>query len=357
VRGLIDNPRFTYDLVKRRAFDDNAFLLIDVGMMGGIEPYWHSLGDQIEAIGFEPDQAECDRINATPTIFRKRCFPVALDSAPQRRVIRRRAYNLASSGYYVQRYWWTNRFGLGPMDRTPFDYSLPPRESTEEQDANADIEIIETTTLVRFLAEIGVSDVDFLKVDVEGADFDVLLGAEKLLSPQGFLGVKCEVRLIPDRDIPLFHEIYAYLFSRGYFLMQMDLNRASRRVLPMPVAWEHKNHLGEPIAGPTERGQITDGDILMCRDLMADGFEPRSTKDAQRILKAAAMFEIFDLPDCAAELLLYYRPALDKIVPVADLIEQLVPLGYNPQPDFAQYVREQHRTVQRLRPNRGMRST
>jgi FkbM family methyltransferase len=354
MRNVIDNPRFTYDLVKRRAFEDNPLVLVDVGMRHGAEQYWNAFGDQLRVIGFEPDEAECERINASTTTYEKTCYPIALDRIPQVRKFRRRGYNAASNGFQSIRYWWTNRFGLGEATRDPLELLLLPRDKSEDTAMASDCEVgeISTTTLTDFAKSRNISNIDFLKVDVEGADLDVLMGSEAWLAPAGILGVKCEVRFIPDRDGGLFQDIYAYLYSRGYFLMDMALNRVSRRALPMPVAWEHENHLGEPIAGPTEVGQITDGDVLMMRDLIYDDFRPTDRADAQRILKAAALFELFNLPDCAAELMLFYREALAEFSPAEPNLDQLVPMGFDPHPTFADYVREQQRTVQRFRPNR-----
>lgn len=37
--------------------------LFDVGARGGIDPRWRPFHDYIDAVGFEPNPAECDRLN------------------------------------------------------------------------------------------------------------------------------------------------------------------------------------------------------------------------------------------------------------------------------------------------------
>ena len=61
--------------------------------------------------------------------------------------------------------------------------------------------------------------IDFLKVDVEGADLEVIRGGEKSLSD--CLGIKIEVQY-KERNIgsPLFSEIDAYL-RKSYFLLEL----------------------------------------------------------------------------------------------------------------------------------------
>ncbi len=357
MRNSMINPRLTYELVRRGVFRNQPVHIADVGMRHGLEDFWNPLKPDLDVIGFEPEQVECDRINALEVPHKQVCFPIALDSEPQTRRFVSRRRNNASSGYILHNAWWTHRFATNDEGSDPYAFKLPPRHSLEgeNEEAFAAGELtytdVETTTLTHFIADNGLACPDFLKIDTEGADYDVLIGAADHLSAGGILGVKIEYRFIPDRAGKLFHDIYSYLFEKGYFLMDIEINRASRRALPMPVAWNHTDQFGNPIGGPTEVGQPTDGDAVFFRDLLADDFKPRNDQDRHRVLKAAAMAEMFNLPDYAAELLLYYREGLAPLLDVDTVLDQLVPLGFPPPyPSFGDYVREQIRTVQRYRP-------
>lgn len=357
MQNVMTNPRLTHELVRRGIFAEDPLRLVDVGMRHGVEGFWNNFNANLDVVGFEPDQEECDRINSTSPPFRQRCFPVALDSKAQERSFFERGANNASNGFMRHNIWWTHRFGHNAASWDPLHLNLPRRESIEQETPSdvrreqVNTRTIQTSTLYEFLNEIEFECPDFLKVDTEGADFEVIQGAEKLLNPTGILGIKCEFRLIPDREGALFHEIFSYMVSKGYFLAGIEMNKSSRRAMPMPVAWNHTDQYLNPISGPTDIGQPTDGDMLFFRDLIADDYRPEKDADIRRILKTAAMLEIFGLPDCAAELLLYYKDAIASILRVEDVLDQLVPEGFpKPYPPFSEYVQEQIRTVQRYRP-------
>src|SRR5262249_10244873 len=149
--------------------------------------------------------------------------------------------------------------------------------------------------------------------------------SEGVLCKDGVFGLEVEVRFAPYIQAPLFTEICSYLETRGYRPYNVSMGRCSRRALPLELAADHRDHLNRPIVnGPTVQGQLMTGDIVFFRDLIGDGFEITDQASAARVLKAAAVFEIYKLPDCAAELLQYYRRGLSAF-PVDNFLDCLVP--------------------------------
>ena len=83
--------------------------------------------------------------------------------------------------------------------------------------------LVETDTIDDQFARNSISNMDFLKVDVEGAELDVLKGAQTVLKNQIF-AVEVETRLIEFyKNSPLFPEVYDFLLSHDFELY--DLNR------------------------------------------------------------------------------------------------------------------------------------
>ena len=104
------------------------------------------------------------------------------------------------------------------------------------------------------------------------------------------------------------------------------------------------------MVGPTTKGQIVAGDAVFFRDLIADQYVAEATdrKSQIRVLKAAAIMEIYNLPDCAAELLIYYRNALSNLVNVDDLLAQLVPNYFGRPLSYGDYIRLYNERLGRL---------
>jgi hypothetical protein len=200
---------------------------------------------------------------------------------------------------------------------------------------------VQTTTFDIVAREHNLGEIDFMKIDTEGAELDILKGATEQLGPGGVLGIEVEIRTLPTLDSPLFHEVYAYLYERGFFLADVDLYKRSRAVLPMPVAADHRDHQDRPMAaGHTIGGQVAVGDALFMRDLPTERFvpEPGNVHHLYRIIKHACLYELFAMPDAAAELFVYYRRQLMDILDVDELLTYLVP-DYFPHPVlYKQYL-------------------
>src|SRR5262249_1968558 len=78
-----------------------------------------------------------------------------------------------------------------------------------------------------------IKNIDFLKVDVQGADLDVLRGAERHLKT--CVAVFTEVEFIPMyKDQPLFADIDTYMRSQGFLLHSLagPAGRALKPITP-----------------------------------------------------------------------------------------------------------------------------
>ena len=88
---------------------------------------------------------------------------------------------------------------------------------------------VETNTIDNFCAEAGISGIDILKMDVEGAEIKVLKGASKMLSNQAIKLIYSEVMFIPHyTDGCLFHELTAFLNKHGYTLFNLYHLKSAR---------------------------------------------------------------------------------------------------------------------------------
>jgi FkbM family methyltransferase len=149
---------------------------------------------------------------------------------------------------------------------------------------------IEILTLDEACRAEGIRTIDFLQIDVQGADLDVLKGAPQLLQ-HGILGVQIEVEFAPlYLDQPLFVDIDIYLRQQQFSLFNLSKTHQPRAKFPL-------------ISRPSS-GQLLWGEAYYLRDLI-DSTYPSSLKTPQNILKLACIADILDHPDYALELLDY----------------------------------------------------
>jgi hypothetical protein len=224
---------------------------------------------------------------------------------------------------------------------------------TRETD-NSGAEVVLTDRVVaidRYCAEAGIKTIDYLKIDTDGSDYEVLLGAERMLT-DGILGVQVEVQFhgAVDREANLFSTIDLFLRERGFSLFDLDLWRYSRAALPRPFVYDN-------IPAQTRRGQLAWGEALYLRDLGDPDHERKWPEVAVQaatpgqILKLAALFDLFNLQDCAVELLLKYRDAIDAsgLAVAGELIAALIPPVAGQPVSHAQFLEHCKKLVQERR--------
>jgi FkbM family methyltransferase len=172
--------------------------VVDVGAAEyGKDPYARLTQQGLcEVIGFEPHAENCARRNATARPGH-RYLPYALGDGRLRRFYE--CQNPLTSSLYAPN---------APMLKRFSRLELPVV-------AEHDIQTHKLDDLPE------VDDIDFLKLDVQGAELDVILGATRLL--KGALLVHTEVEFIPMyTDQPLFGDVDVALRKSGFWLHRLD---------------------------------------------------------------------------------------------------------------------------------------
>lgn len=300
----------TAALVEAGAFKDQPFTVVDVGARGGVASYWSVFGDHLRIIGFDLDPDECARLNAIDP--RTRYLPYALDRQSGRRTVYVANYSASSSFYRT--------------DAAYFDRYTAGQNAVVMSEPT-----LETTTLSAALASIGLHSADFIKVDAEGAELEILQGGQDLLpSVQGILS---EMRFSKRFcGCPEYWEVEKYLREQSFELYDLDVYRLSRKALPYPYLYSNYFDDGRPAAGPSTQGQVLWADALYMRDLLG------TIPQGRNLIVAACLFEIFGLSDCAAELILAHRDTFGARVPPDELLDLLVPEVKGQSLTYKQYM-------------------
>ncbi|WP_017745153.1 FkbM family methyltransferase [Scytonema hofmannii] len=150
---------------------------------------------------------------------------------------------------------------------------------------------IETTTLDNFCHSENIGEIDFIQLDVQGAELGVLEGATKILETST-LGIITEVEFTEIyTGQPLYSDVDIYLRKQGFSLF--DLSHTHRDI--------RKNI---PLVSQTHQGALIWSDAFYFRDLIGENLTT-NLKTPEKILKLACLADVLSFPDYALELLVH----------------------------------------------------
>jgi len=337
LEGLRRDSAFARQTAER--LTKEFFELADVGCSGGIDKGWRAFGARLRAIGFDCSGPEIERLTTAEShpgvryveglvglphghpLLKKTGGKSPLHRWPPWRLSYQRTTLLreaAASGapapalrdHFAQRVWAQTWDGTPP---TGFDtdYSVPEAGEAPGGDER-------TILLEAALREMDLKDPDFLKIDVDGGDYDILRSAVALLDQPGLLGVGIEVNFVGSHDANdnSFHNVDRLMRSKGFDLFALTTRLYGSAALPWPYRYK------EP--GVTAGGRPVQGDALYLRDLSS----PMRRSDAasvsdEKLAKLAAIFALVDLPDEAAEMLLVHEQRLGSVINIPQGLDLL----------------------------------
>lgn len=259
-------------------------VVADVGAAQGLDPRWELFGPTCAQIGFEPDKMECERL-ATHYAkeksggTRKFMEPVALWREAATRPIRITRDPDASSFY---------------MPNAEFFERLPD-PTLQQVVAEVDVTAIPLDDYKMPLD----ATIDFIKLDVQAAELDVMVGAQRCMG-DGVLAVIGEMLFTPHYlEQPWFGDFDSFMRGHGYQLFDIDLRRWRRRALP-------------PAFDGVRVGGVSYGDALYLKDPVAfhlknDNPSAKGHRfckpglERDKYLKLIALAEFFSVPDYGME--------------------------------------------------------
>lgn len=241
------------------------FVYVDCGARGEAHHPFLSAYPQAQYIGFEADAEESARLQENFKHGRK-IFPVGVGRKKQ------------VLPFYITRNPACSSF-IEP-DHSFFGQFLDTNLDTEVQSV-VDLPVV---AMDEYLPKMGIFSVDFIELDTQGSELDILKGAEKLLN-ESVVGVMVEVEFSPIyKNQPLFADIDSFLRSHGFTLFDVSRHRYRRKAALREL--------------PT-RGHIVHGHSLYMRD-----FRLLSGSDCwEKSLKLAMVADFFGYWDYAYEII------------------------------------------------------
>lgn len=285
------------------------FTFIDIGCSGGIDPTWRVFGDRLRALAFDASIEECERLTREEThadikyiggfvgLSKEHPFSVAAAGTPMHV---RNPFMRTSAGR-------TSQIQAERLKAAPLSEKLHHNawNLTKLGDPNKPIIVPDV------LDQFGWSDVDLLKIDIDGPDFHVLNSFDGKLDKLDLLAARLEVNLVggtgPTEHV--FHNTDRFMRDRGFELLGLDVRTYAMSALPSKFA----------ITAPaqTVTGRPVQAEAFYARDPAgADWRHIGAAMKAEKLAKLAAIFSAWGQPDAAAELLLEYRAKLGQLLDI-----------------------------------------
>jgi Methyltransferase FkbM domain len=317
----------TRSLIEMSVLATQPFTLLDIGSSGGIAPFWRVFEPSLAAVGIDPVVSECKRLNGNEASPHIRYRPAFVGLADQDPFVLKRGNN--------------EPWGGNPWNRLSSAVALEILQSkTKQEDKLSVLNDWQGTGLTESTSKIGIDDLvreeklfglDFIKIDVDGYDMDVLVSGEKSAQAAPVLGFTLEVNFFgstADTD-HTFHNMDKLMREWGFDLFALTVRRYSLAALPAPFEYDSP--------AQTQFGRPLQGDAVYLRDPMAAGTRggPQCPPlSPQKLLKLACLFECFGLPDHAAELI---QANADLLLSFCDPAELLNILAREVDPSVSSY--------------------
>jgi hypothetical protein len=295
------------------------FNLLDIGCSGGIDPRWRAFGSGLRALGIDASLAECERLRKAETNPEVEYAAAFVAGRPDKKIdpTRGQASDLILAVRERLSFWRTLEIREARLAKAEIEEKLRHNawELTQLADAGKPIVVPE------LLAVKGWNEVDYLKIDIDGSDWEVLQSFTGRLESLGVLGMQLEVNFV-GTEAPTehaFHNTDRFMRAHGFELFRLDVRNYSSRTLPARYVW--------PTPAETTSGRPWQGEAYYARDAV----KVRGMT-AIKLSKLAAIFSLWGVPDLAAEVVVVNRPALSKLF---DIEKGLDLLAAQAQPERA----------------------
>jgi FkbM family methyltransferase len=253
---------------------DDPLVVIDIGCRWGFADQFPLDASDLRVYGFDPDPEECARLQDLYQGKPVRIFPVGLSGKTETRTLHQTHQPACSSL-------------LPPIEDLTRNYpALGCARKISESKVN-------TVTLSAWALSENVRWADYLKVDTQGSELEILKGGEALIRSARALEIEVEFNPIYQGQ-PIYSDIDLYLRSLGFVLWKFtnlvhyskhpELNQAHGIDI---VCFDENYHNEQPLYG----GQLFWANAHFIHRSVLEDSNPLQRQRDQRL------FEILRMPD------------------------------------------------------------
>ena len=230
--------------------------VIDLGASGGVQPEWRTIAKWINVIGFDPNAAECTRLNGLSTGYHSaKFFPYALAGETGKRDLYK-TKSIFCWSLLKPRLEWLSRFTYSDLFQPAGTESLWVYRLDE-------------------ISELMGVDVDAMKVDTQGLELPILRAS--MPAVESSICISTETGMTQNYEgETTFDQILAFMDSQGFGLFGIDTNHAIAR----------KNSL----SSISQNEQILWCEAVWMRDYYRASCEQQKTLTREKALRALCLY-------------------------------------------------------------------
>ena len=325
---ILKSNNLTKSLISSEIFKNSPFSLIDVGCSGGISNIWNIYEPYLKAYGIDPVIAECENLNRNKTSENINYYPALIGLEDEHK-----DYQSVKDATSKMPNPWNDlsvKLALDILDSKIKDQNkLSILNNWHEQKLISDDKKI---TLNKFVNNERINAIDFIKIDIDSNDFEVLMSLGDLPFKYSICGFALEVNFYGGTNSyeHTFHNTNLLMKKLGYQLFDLSIRKYSLSCLPFPFEYD--------IPAQTTMGRPYQGDAIYLLDPVnlknADKNSIDITSDPIKLLKLVCLFENFGLYDHSAKILIDFRDVLENFVSTSELLNILVK---QMNPNFSSY--------------------
>jgi len=289
-------PRFTIEVCRRNILRE-PFCLIDIGVRGGIGDQWIHFGDHLQILGFDPlfNDGVGPLIASNPHPDRWRYFNVALGDKDEIRPFKFLPDNPSSSHFAA-----SNGTDAAAVDGT----WLP-------------MELMKIDTLY---SNGTIGSVDFVKMDAETYEIEIVRGGERFFSQSGTFGIETETHFLRTPRNPRSHfaELYELLAAHRFNVYDASGVRSPRSLIRHGLSDESR--AVDYCRGAYGRSVVFDF-LLLHDDFEHEAGQKQRSID--KLIKMIAVAEIYSLKDVGLDILFANQDRLQSRLDVDEAADWL----------------------------------
>lgn len=306
----------TQAIVKEGKLSNTPFTLLDIGCSGGIARFWRVFTPSLIAIGIDPVKSEINRLREHETLDQVQYINQFIGLPNTHPLTLKR---------HGQEPWGGNPWNRLSAATGAEIIRAQTKQSNKLAVLNdwqgSDLaDPAKSITIDDLVKEMGLPNIDFIKIDIDGYDLDVIHSSIEVSASSPVLGYTLEVNFFGSTSETdhTFHNTDRVMRELGFDLFDLSIRKYSTSALPAPF-------IGNSPA-QTQFGRPLQGDALYLRDPMAAttrGAAQCPPLPIHKLLKLICLFECFGLPDHAAELIINYRAQLEELCAPVELLDLL----------------------------------